>query len=151
MMWPFNESSLPVLTLTHGAICFTNFTKWNLVEMCFWLNLAVKGLMWLFRKSMIIWIKSLYVVLGCFQYHPWWRLLLSFTTRNHGQASCRVHTNHCWKVSLKSDIFYWLVLHNYMQSTLTAIYSSNHADLSLMFHFTAFILRAEFLPKDSQC
>ena len=38
-----------------------------------------------------------------------------------------------------------------MHSSLTAIYSSNHADLSLMFHFTTFILRAEFLPKDSQC
>ena len=144
-----NESSLPVLT--HGAICFQNFTKWNLVEMCFWLNLAVKGLMWSFHKSMIIWIKLLYFVLGCFQYHPWWRLLLSFKTRNHGQSSCCVHANHCWKVSLKSDLFYWLVLHDYMQSTLTAIYSSNHADLSVMFHCTAFILRAEFLPEDSQC
>ena len=41
----WNESSLPVLT--HGAICFSNFykMKWgNLVEICFRLNLAVKGL-----------------------------------------------------------------------------------------------------------
>ena len=40
-----NESYLPVLT--HGAICFQNFDKpkfENLVEICFWLNLAVKGL-----------------------------------------------------------------------------------------------------------
>ena len=40
-----NESSLPVLT--QGAICFTKFHEMkfrNLVEICFWLNLAVKGL-----------------------------------------------------------------------------------------------------------
>ena len=40
-----NESSLPVLT--HGAICFSKFHKMkfgHLVEICFWLNLAVKGL-----------------------------------------------------------------------------------------------------------
>ena len=40
-----NESSLPVLT--HVAICFSTFHKMkfrNLVENCFWLNLAVKGL-----------------------------------------------------------------------------------------------------------
>ena len=109
-------------------------------------------LKWLFHKSMIFWIGLLYFVLGCFQYHPWWRLLLSFKTRNHGQASCRVHANHCWKVSLKSDLLtYYLVLHDYMHNTFTAIYASNHADLSVMFHCRAFILRAEFLPKDSQC
>ena len=40
-----NESSLPVVT--HGAICFSNFHKTkfeHLVKICFWLNLAVKGL-----------------------------------------------------------------------------------------------------------
>ena len=40
-----NESSLPVLT--HGAIYFSKFHKMkfgNLVEICFWLNLALKGL-----------------------------------------------------------------------------------------------------------
>ena len=40
-----SESSLPVLT--HGAICFSKFHKMkcgNLVEICFRLNLAVKGL-----------------------------------------------------------------------------------------------------------
>ena len=40
-----NESSLPVLS--HDATCFSKFHKvkfGNLVEICFWLNLAVKGL-----------------------------------------------------------------------------------------------------------
>ena len=40
-----SESSLPVLT--YGAICFSKFPKMkfgHLVEICFWLNLAVKGL-----------------------------------------------------------------------------------------------------------
>ena len=40
-----NESSLPVLT--HGAIYFSKLYKmkfWNLVEICFWLHLTVKGL-----------------------------------------------------------------------------------------------------------
>ena len=40
-----NETSLTVLS--HGAICFSKFHKMkfgNLVEICFWLNLAVKGL-----------------------------------------------------------------------------------------------------------
>ena len=40
-----NESSLPVLL--HGAICFSIFHKTkfgHLVKICFWLNLAVKGL-----------------------------------------------------------------------------------------------------------
>ena len=40
-----NESSLPVLTL--GAFSYSKFHKMrfeNLVEICFWLNLAVKGL-----------------------------------------------------------------------------------------------------------
>ena len=40
-----NESSLPVLS--HNAICFKKFHKvkcGHLVEICFWLNLAVKGL-----------------------------------------------------------------------------------------------------------
>ena len=35
-----NETSLPVLT--HCAICYSKFR--NLVEICFWLNLAVNGL-----------------------------------------------------------------------------------------------------------
>ena len=37
---------MPVLT--RGAVCFSKFYKikfGNLVEICFWLNLAVKGLM----------------------------------------------------------------------------------------------------------
>ena len=41
-----NESSLPVLT--HGAIYFSKFYKMkfgNLVDICFWLNLAIEGLM----------------------------------------------------------------------------------------------------------
>ena len=45
MMWPFKKSSLPVLL--HGAICFLKFDKMkfgHLVEICLWLNLAVKGL-----------------------------------------------------------------------------------------------------------
>ena len=40
-----SETSLTVLS--HGAICFSKFHKikfGNLVEICFWLNLAVKGL-----------------------------------------------------------------------------------------------------------
>ena len=40
-----NETSLPVLN--NGTICFTKFHKMkfrNMVEICFWLNLAVKGL-----------------------------------------------------------------------------------------------------------
>ena len=40
-----NESSPPILT--NGAICFSKFHKTifeNLVEICFWLDLAVKGL-----------------------------------------------------------------------------------------------------------
>ena len=51
-----NESSLPVLT--HGAICFSKFHKMkpgNLVEICFRLNLAVKGLK---RKKRVIKKKS---------------------------------------------------------------------------------------------
>ena len=48
MMWPSqNESSLPVLT--HGAGCFSKFYKMkfaNLLEICLWLRLAVKGLIW---------------------------------------------------------------------------------------------------------
>ena len=39
-----NRRSLPVLT--HGAICFPKFHKMkfgNLVEICLWLNLALKG------------------------------------------------------------------------------------------------------------
>ena len=47
-----NETSLPVLT--HGAICFSKFHKMtfgNLVEICFWLNLAVKGLKCFFLES----------------------------------------------------------------------------------------------------
>ena len=46
-----NETSLPVFT--HGAICFPKFHKMtyrNLVENCFWLNLAVKGLMLRLQK-----------------------------------------------------------------------------------------------------
>ena len=46
-----NETSLPVLT--HRAICFSKFHKMkfrNLVENCFWLNLAVKGLMLCLQK-----------------------------------------------------------------------------------------------------
>ena len=45
MMRYSNESSLPVLA--HGAIYFSKFHKMrfgNLVEICFWLNLALKGL-----------------------------------------------------------------------------------------------------------
>ena len=42
-----NESSLPVLS--HGAVCFSKFHKikfGDLVKICFWLNLAVKGLIY---------------------------------------------------------------------------------------------------------
>ena len=42
-----NESSLPVLT--HGAGCFSKFYKMkfaNLLEICLWLRLAVKRLIW---------------------------------------------------------------------------------------------------------
>ena len=42
-----NECSLPVLT--HGAICFSKFYKMkfaNLLKICLWLHLAVKGLIW---------------------------------------------------------------------------------------------------------
>ena len=47
ILWcdPSDESSLPVLS--HDAICFSKFQNVkfrNLVEICFWLNLAVKGL-----------------------------------------------------------------------------------------------------------
>ena len=41
-----DESSLPVLT--HGDICLSKFYKMkfgNLVEICLWTHLAVKGLM----------------------------------------------------------------------------------------------------------
>ena len=44
-----NESSLPVLT--HDAICFSKFG--NLVEICFLLNLAVKGLKGLFTNQKV--------------------------------------------------------------------------------------------------
>ena len=37
-----NETSLPLLT--HGANYFSNLTKGNLVEICSWLNSALKGL-----------------------------------------------------------------------------------------------------------
>ena len=53
-----NESSLPVLT--HGAICFSKFHKikfGNLVEICFWLNLVVKGLRTPLCK-LIIWYEE---------------------------------------------------------------------------------------------
>ena len=42
-----NESSLPVLS--HGAVCFSKFHKikfGDLVKICFWLKLAVKGLIY---------------------------------------------------------------------------------------------------------
>ena len=42
-----NESSLPLLS--HGAICFSKFHKikfGDLVKICFWLKLAVKGLIY---------------------------------------------------------------------------------------------------------
>ena len=54
-----NETSLPVLT--HGAICFSKFHKMtlrNLVENCFWLNLAVKGLMLRLQKLHYCFISS---------------------------------------------------------------------------------------------
>ena len=85
-------------------------------------------LKWLFHKSMIFWIGLLYFVLGCFQYHPWWRLLLSFKTRNHGQAFCRVHAYHCWKVTLESDLLYWLV----WVSVSTAWLYAEHLDCYLL-------------------
>ena len=47
-----NESSLPVLT--HGAICFSKFHKIkfrHLVEICFWLNLAVRGFRGLYHAT----------------------------------------------------------------------------------------------------
>ena len=50
-----NETSLPVLT--HGATCFSKFHKLkfgNLVEICFWLNLAVKGLNEILLEAMVI-------------------------------------------------------------------------------------------------
>ena len=63
-----NESSLPVLT--HGAICFSKFHKMkfrNLVENCFWLNLAVKGLMLRLQKlQKIIVLYLLHNSLGAF-------------------------------------------------------------------------------------
>ena len=49
-----NESSLPVLT--HGTICFSKFYKMkfgNLVEICLWLHLAVKGLIDSFSMNSI--------------------------------------------------------------------------------------------------
>ena len=57
-----NESSLPVLT--HGAICYSKFHKMkfeNLVEICVWLNLAVKGLrnsIWQYRWIFPNWPSS---------------------------------------------------------------------------------------------
>ena len=45
MVFHSYESSLPVLT--QGAICFSKFYKMkfeNLVKICLWLDLAVKGL-----------------------------------------------------------------------------------------------------------
>ena len=42
-----NETSLPVLS--HGAVCFSKFHKikfGDLVKICFWLKLAVKGLIY---------------------------------------------------------------------------------------------------------
>ena len=53
-----NESSLPVLT--HGAICFSKFHKMkfrHLVEICFWLNLAVKGLKGLYHATYYLYKK----------------------------------------------------------------------------------------------
>ena len=46
-----NESSLPVLS--HGAICLSKFLKMkfaNLVEICLWPHLAVKGLKYQLRE-----------------------------------------------------------------------------------------------------
>ena len=44
MMWPF-KWKLSACTYTWCYyLVFQNFTKWNLVEICFRLNLAVKGL-----------------------------------------------------------------------------------------------------------
>ena len=54
-----NESSLPVLT--HGAVCFSKFYKMkfgNLVEICLWLHLAVKGLKLL--SICLLWGSSIY-------------------------------------------------------------------------------------------
>ena len=42
-----NETSLPVLS--HGAVCFSKFYKMkfgDLIKICFWLKLAVKGLIY---------------------------------------------------------------------------------------------------------
>ena len=46
MMWLY-KCKLSTCTLTHVDICFSEFEKmklWHLVEICFWLNLAVKTL-----------------------------------------------------------------------------------------------------------
>ena len=47
------NQTLSVSVLSHGAFCFSKFTKWNLrffVEFCLWPHLAVKGSNWcLFR------------------------------------------------------------------------------------------------------
>ena len=56
-----NESSMPVLL--HGAICFSKLYKMkfgNLVEICLWLHLAVKGL----RRNTNIWLFSSYPYQG---------------------------------------------------------------------------------------
>ena len=54
-----NENSLPVLS--HDAICFSKFHKikfGNLAEVCFWLNLAVKGL----RSWCFCWLAILFAL-----------------------------------------------------------------------------------------
>ena len=59
-----NESSLPVLT--HGATCFSKFHKikfGKLVEACFWLNLAVKGL----KNWCFCWLVILFALCGIVQ------------------------------------------------------------------------------------
>ena len=60
-----NETSLPVLI--HGAICFSKFYKRrfaNLVEICLWLHLAVKGLMIISLLLITLSLDKVWILLG---------------------------------------------------------------------------------------
>ena len=114
MLWcdHSNESSLPVLT--PGAICFSKFHKMkfgNLVEICFWLNLSVKGLRTPLCK-LIIWYEEdlpgpLLIGQRCMKSYHWPRQLdgTFFEPDELKEVYFLVHNRGChWLVVLISQI-----------------------------------------------
>ena len=60
ILWCNHSYETPLPVLTHGATCFSKFHNMkfgNLVGICFWLNLVVKGLRTPFCK-LIIWFEE---------------------------------------------------------------------------------------------